>query len=243
MGCWTFGHIGLSVWWPIQLHLPISILTLDLYRNVSSSPSCTHLSHTTVQLNSHTNVFWSLEMTVVGGLIYHNYESSYRREVEDIVDWCGLHNLQLNVGKMKEMVVDLGGDTPTLHWPLEAVEMVHSFKYPGVHIYRDLTWTDNTRTNIKKAHQCLYFLRKLSKAGLNSSVLATFNQCVESTLTLSIIIWYRNCSATNMRSYRSRQKSHRGPLTIASLLWRTSKQEGAGQLTFWRTPPTLPMTL
>ncbi|KAF7656074.1 hypothetical protein LDENG_00046690 [Lucifuga dentata] len=52
--------------------------------------------------------------------------------------------------------------------------MVHSIKYLGVHISRDLTWTINTSSIIKKAHQHLYFLRRLRLASLNIPVLAAF---------------------------------------------------------------------
>lgn len=44
-----------------------------------------------------------------------------------------------------------------------AVEMVH--------ISRDLKWTINTSNILEKAHQRLYFLRRLRQAGLNTSVL------------------------------------------------------------------------
>lgn len=128
--------------------------------------------------------------TAVVGLISHHDESSYWQEVEDLVDYCGENKLYINVGKTKELVVDF------IHGAF--VEMVHSFKYLGAHISRDLKWTINTSHILKKAHQRLYFVRKLRQAGLNSSVLAAFYRCVaESTLTLSITSWYGNCSAAD----------------------------------------------
>lgn len=91
------------------------------------------------------------------------------------------------------------------HFPLfisgTAVEMVHSFRYLGVNISRDFKWTINTSNILKKAHQPLYFLRRLRQAGLNSSVLAAFYRCVvESTLTFSMTTWYGNCSAADRKA-------------------------------------------
>lgn len=45
-------------------------------------------------------------MTAVVGLIYQENKSSDWRKKENLVDWCGLHNLHLNVGKTKQMEVD-----------------------------------------------------------------------------------------------------------------------------------------
>ena len=47
---------------------------------------------------------------------------------------------------------------PPLHIRGIVVEVVSSFRYLGVHISDDLTWSANTACLIRKAHQCLYFL-------------------------------------------------------------------------------------
>lgn len=38
--------------------------------------------------------------------ITNNDETSYRKEVEHLEDWCGKNNLCLNGKKTKEMIVD-----------------------------------------------------------------------------------------------------------------------------------------
>ncbi len=43
------------------------------------------------------------------------------------------------------------------------VERVNSFKFLGVHITEDLTWSTHTDAVLKKAHQRLFFLRRLRK--------------------------------------------------------------------------------
>ena len=61
--------------------------------------------------------------------------------------WCEDNNLSLNTDKTKEMIVDMRKERrphqPLFIWELE-VERVSSFKYLGVHISEDLTWTQNT---------------------------------------------------------------------------------------------------
>ena len=81
------------------------------------------------------------------------------------------------------------------------MERVPSFKYLGVHISEDLKWATNSSNILKKAHQRLYFLRRLKQAGLNTSVREAFYRCVvESTLTFSITSWYGNCSAADKKA-------------------------------------------
>lgn len=47
----------------------------------------------------------------------------------------------------------------------------------GIHISEDLTWTHNTWQIIKKAHQRLFFLRKLRKFGLPTKLFSNFCRC------------------------------------------------------------------
>ncbi|KAI4905265.1 hypothetical protein NFI96_004844 [Prochilodus magdalenae] len=71
------------------------------------------------------------------------------------------------------------------------VERVSSFKYLGVHISDDLTWTLNTTYVLKRAQQRLYFLRRLRKFGMSPRILSNFYSCIiESILTSCITVWY-----------------------------------------------------
>ncbi|KAI3357520.1 hypothetical protein L3Q82_015924 [Scortum barcoo] len=116
--------------------------------------------------------------TAVVGRIANNDESDYRQEVEHLEGWCRQNNLCINVKKTKEMIVDFrrGRHLPSpLYIGGTAVEVVSSFR---------------------KAHQRLYFLRRLRRAGLGSSVLTSFYRCVvESVLSSCIIVWHGSCSA------------------------------------------------
>uniref|UniRef100_A0AAZ1XKT9 Alkylated DNA repair protein AlkB homologue 8 N-terminal domain-containing protein n=1 Tax=Oreochromis aureus TaxID=47969 RepID=A0AAZ1XKT9_OREAU len=80
------------------------------------------------------------------------------------------------------------------------VERVSSFRYLGVYISEDLTWTLNTTQLIKKAQHRLYFLRRLRKFGMSAKILCSFYSCtVESTLTSCITAWYGSTTAMDSK--------------------------------------------
>ncbi len=86
-----------------------------------------------------------------------------------------------------------------LHTPLmisgTPVERVNSFKYLGVNISEDLTWTTHIQTQVKKARQRLYHLRQLRKFRVSPAILKTFySGAIESVLTQCISVWYGNSS-------------------------------------------------
>ncbi len=81
------------------------------------------------------------------------------------------------------------------------VEQVNSFKFLGVHITEDLTWSAHTDAVLKKAHQRLFFLRRLRKFGMSPSILRSFYTCtVESILTGCITAWFGNSTAGNRKA-------------------------------------------
>ena len=84
------------------------------------------------------------------------------------MSWCEDNNLTLNTDKTKEMIMDKRKERRP-HQPLYirelSVERVSTFKYQGVHISEDLTWTVSTTQLVKKAQQRLYFLWGLRKFG------------------------------------------------------------------------------
>ncbi len=77
------------------------------------------------------------------------------------------------------------------------VERVSSFKYLGVYISEDLTWTAHIQTQVKKARQRLHHLRQLRKFRVSQAILKTFySGAIESVLTAikCISVWYGNAS-------------------------------------------------
>ncbi|KAI4893652.1 hypothetical protein NFI96_010321 [Prochilodus magdalenae] len=142
--------------------------------------------------------------TTVIGLIKDSDEAAYREEVDRLAEWCDTNNLLLNAEKTKEIIVDFRRNAdshPPLHIKGTAVERVNSFKFLGVHISEDLTWTTSCSKLVKKAHQRLFFLRTLRRNQLSSDILVNFYRCtIESILTNCITAWYGCCSATDRKA-------------------------------------------
>ncbi len=57
---------------------------------------------------------------------------------------------------------------------VDPMERLSSFKYLGVYISEDLTWTAHIQTQVKKARQRLYHLRQLRKFRASPAILKTF---------------------------------------------------------------------
>ncbi len=142
--------------------------------------------------------------TTVIGLITDNDETAYRAEVSTLTKWCQENHLSLNIDKTKELVVDFRRQSRE-HTPITIdktpVEWVNSFKFLGVHITEDLTWSTHTDAVLKKSHQRLFFLRRLRKFGMSPSILRSFYTCtVESILTGCITAWFGNSTAGNRKA-------------------------------------------
>ncbi|KAM3873452.1 C-C chemokine receptor type 5-like [Diretmus argenteus] len=98
--------------------------------------------------------------TAVIGFISNNDESAYREEVQHLSAWkskAGTHS-----------PIRINGTE---------VECVATFKFLGVHISEDLSWSLNTSSLVKKAHQRLFFLRRLKKVHLSRQILENFYRC------------------------------------------------------------------
>ena len=144
------------------------------------------------------NVIKFSDDTTIEGLIQNDNEERYREEVRRLAAWCSDNDLELNVSKTKEVIIDFRRSSHTPD-PLmingQLVEQVSSFKFLGTVISDDLKWDTNINSIVKKCHQRLHFLRQLKKFRLSTSLLLRFYSAViESILSFSITVWYGNAS-------------------------------------------------
>lgn len=83
------------------------------------------------------------------------------------------------------------------------VERVSSFKYLGVIISENLTWTTHIERQVNRARQRLYHLRQLRKFRVSPAILKTFySGTVESVLTQGISVWYGNSSKKTAKHFK-----------------------------------------
>ncbi len=138
------------------------VLSPLLYSLYTHDCAATHSSNVIVKFADDTTVI---------GLITENDETAYRAEV---TKWCQENHLSLNIDKTKELVGDFRRqrrEHTSITIDKKPVERVNSFKFLGVHITEDLTWSAHTDAVLKKSHQCLFFLRRLRKFGMSPSIL------------------------------------------------------------------------
>ncbi len=156
-------------------------------------------THDCVPSHSSTSIVKFADDTVVLGLINNNDEAAYLDEVERLPSWCQDNCLSLNVSKTKKLIVDFRKRQQRPYTPLmisgSPVERVSSFKYLGVNISEDLTWTTHIQTQVKKTRQRLNHLRQLRKFRVSPAILNTFySGAIESAVTQCISVWHGNSS-------------------------------------------------
>ena len=142
--------------------------------------------------------------TTVAGFIHGSDDTVYRHEISKLTTWCSDNNLELNVGKTEEMIIDFRRGAGSEIQPLlingSEVKIVKTFKFLGIHLSNDLGWGPNVDHCVKKAQRRMYFLRRLRSFGMSSSVSAKFYRAeIESVLTLSITVWYGSATVDDKK--------------------------------------------
>ena len=115
---------------------------------------------------------------------------------------CQDNNLSLNVSNTKELIVDYrkrrAEHTP-IHIDEAVVERVESFKFLGVHITNNLSWSKHTKTVVKRARLRLFPLRSPDPL---------FYSCtINSILTGCITACNGNCSASDHKALQGVERT------------------------------------
>ena len=121
--------------------------------------------------------------------------------VKDFIDWCKSSFLDINVSKTKEMHIDFRKN-PSVISPViindQAVEVVKQYKYLGTIIDNKLTFEPQVDAVCLKAHQRMYFYRKLRNFNVDRTFMKMFYSCfIESVLTFSFVSWYGSITLKN----------------------------------------------
>ncbi len=117
-----------------------------------------------------------------------------------------LNNLELNMLKTVEMIVDFRRNHPALP-PLtimnSTVTAVELFSLLGTTISQDLKWDNHIDSIVEKAQQRLYFLRQLRKFNLPQELLMQFySAIIESVLCTLINVWFSSATKFDLRRLR-----------------------------------------
>ncbi len=133
--------------------------------------------------------------------LLHEQDLGHGPVVEDFISCCDQFSLQLNVNKMKDMVINYRRFSPS-PWMTTIkgldIEIVDTHTYLGVVIYNKLTFQPNALAVCKKVQQRLFFLRKLKYFSVCSSMMSLFyKQFIESVLSFCIVAWFGNLNLSN----------------------------------------------
>ncbi|KAK3569190.1 hypothetical protein QTP86_026472, partial [Hemibagrus guttatus] len=165
----------------------LSLLLFSLYTN-----GCTS-GHQSVKLLKFADDTTLISLISDGDML------AYRGEMDRLVSWCSMNNLELNSLKTMEMTVDFRKDPAPLPPVIlcdSPVTSAESFCFLGTTITKELKWEQNIRSLTKKAQQRMYFLRQLKKFLLPMKMLVNFyTAIIESILTSSITVWFAAATA------------------------------------------------
>jgi hypothetical protein len=186
---------------------PVSLSTGAPQGCVLSPMLYSIFTHDCVANSEKTAVIKFADDTTICGLITGNDARAYREQIQSTVEWCSANNLELNITKTKEMVIDFRvnkNEKLPLTINGQHVEEVSQFKFLGTFISNDLKWRYNCMDIIKKARQRLFFLRSLSSFRVQKSILVNFYRTtVESVLTRSILVWFGSATQKDITKMNS----------------------------------------
>lgn len=90
----------------------------------------------------------------------------------------------------KELIVDFrrsGVTHSSILINSAAVERVSNFNFLVVHLAEDLTWSVHTYKTVKKAQQCLFFLRTLKRFVMSPRSIWTLYRCAIENIFIGCI--------------------------------------------------------
>ncbi|KAI4901016.1 hypothetical protein NFI96_010353 [Prochilodus magdalenae] len=170
-------------------------------------------THNCIATHSSNTIKFADDTTIIGNITKDD-EGPYREEVRLFTEWCAANNLSLNVSKTKELIIGFRRGERT-H------KQVSSFKFLGLYLVEDLTWTLNTSHIVRKAQQYLHFLRRLRRVNPPQQLLCNFyRSTMESILTSCITVRYGSATSAERKALQRVVKT--APPQLPSHPYRTS---------------------
>ena len=131
------------------------------------------------------------------GLISEGDESTCWNEVEQLTGWCRENKLVLKTSGGRKQKASNHCASAGTTW-----RGVSNFRFLGIQIEEDPSWSANTSVTIKMAQQRLYFLRLLRKNHLsqkNACVIPLLlnRECVDIP---HVCVWYVSCTAAERKA-------------------------------------------
>lgn len=147
--------------------------------------------------------------------------SVYFREIDTFKSWCDDHYLLLNTKKTKEMIFDPRG--VRTHNPVTInntpIEQVSSYKYLGLMVSNNLSWSEHVDYLCSRLAQRLHFLRRLRLFGVRAEIRAIFYSAVfASVVRYGMAVWYGSLTV------QSKTKLHRMVTTALKLVEKSDSQ-------------------
>lgn len=109
-----------------------------------------------------------------------------QEDVDALADWISAHKLQFNCGKCKSMLVTRKREPttpPTIKVNDLPLERVYSYKYLGILITSDLSWSAHVATICSKARQQIGLLyhRFYKYSNMDTLKLTVYSICASSS--------------------------------------------------------------
>lgn len=142
-----------------------------------------------------TNICSSVSLFADDCVIYREINSDsdislLQSDINSVSEWCDLWNMKLNINKCKSMRVSRL-DTPCASYRLNnlSFETVSSYKYLGVHISANLSWSCHVEYIVNNANRMLGYLRRNFCLAPSSLKLLLYKTLVRTKLEYAASVW------------------------------------------------------
>lgn len=132
--------------------------------------------------------------TVIVGLSFTDDDREYFECIEFVNKWCAENFLELNVQKTKELVWDFRR-VPAVRESViisdMLVEKVSSYKYLGLIIDDQFTFSEHVLNQARKVNSRLYYARRMRKLNVNPEIIAMFyNVTISPVINYACVTFY-----------------------------------------------------